>query len=194
MLQLAKNIRLIRKLSKVTQPVFAEKFDVTKAMIVSYELGKSKPDNLFISRLSKYSDVPEADLYDTKLDEDKININKLLKLFHDETVSRGTIGPIKQTVEQDSIFRDMYIQSLRDQIKANGEQIDFLRRNFEISLNSLSQAAHGTAVHLKTLTWFQANIHAGGDEAKTAEVLAKLNSKAAEFAAVGSETGIPSGS
>jgi DNA-binding transcriptional regulator YiaG len=194
MLQLAKNIRTIRKLSGITQPAFGKFFDCTKDMIINYELARAKPDDIFVSRLSKYTGIPEEDLMDTNLTEDNINVQKLYKVFRGETVSRGTRVPASEKTESDPNFRDMYIQALKDQIKDKSEQIEFLRKNFEISLNSLSQAAHVTVVGLRTLTWFQANVQAGGDEAKTAEVLAKLNSKAGEFAAVGSETGIPSGS
>lgn len=69
MFHLAQNIRLVRLVSGKTQTEFGRQFQASKAMIVSYEKGKANPDELFISRLSKYSGVSEKDLLNKQLHE-----------------------------------------------------------------------------------------------------------------------------
>lgn len=80
--QLANNIRLIRELSGKTQTVFGNRFHATKDMIISYEKGRAKPNNLFLTRLSEASGIPEADLLDTPLKESDIKVEILEKVFH----------------------------------------------------------------------------------------------------------------
>lgn len=80
MLHLPHNLRLIRLLSRKTQPDFGEMFDATKAMIISYEKGKANPDGLFLSRVSQYSGVSENDLKHKKLKEEDIKIKKVEKV------------------------------------------------------------------------------------------------------------------
>lgn len=167
----------------MTQPDFAKVFDVTKAMIVSYERAKSKPDDVFLTRLSKYTDIPKEDLLDTDIQEENINIDKLSKLFHRETVPRGTSQNFNNSYSDNKNYRDLYIESLR-------EQVEFFRRNFEFSLKSIALATHSTNAQVKTLTWYQAYTQSGGDPKKTAQVLDTLNSKMAEYSAVGDEMGI----
>lgn len=180
MLQLAANIKLIRKLAGVNQEDFGAKFDATRAMITSYESAKAQPDDLFLTRLSKYSGVSKEDLLDKPLIEENINVEKLENVFHGETVSRGTS---KRTGKSDH-YKDLYIQSLIDQTKILLEQNDFLRRNFEISLNSIAVGQHAASAQLKTLMWFQAHIQAGGDQRKTEKVMDTLSSKLAEYSSV----------
>lgn len=84
MMHLSKNIRLIRKLSKHSQTMFGELFGVTKAMIVSYESGKAKPDELFVRKLAKLASVSENQLKNEDLSDyfsegeklEKLNIKK----------------------------------------------------------------------------------------------------------------------
>jgi len=87
MLHLQQNIRLIRLLSEKTQPEFGKKFKATKAMIISYEKGKANPDELFISRLAKYSGVSVKDLKNKALTESDI----ILKEEKGEKVSHETM-------------------------------------------------------------------------------------------------------
>lgn len=196
MLQLASNIKLIRKLARVTQDEFGEKFNATRAMIASYEAAKASPDELFISRLSKYTGIQEADLLDTKLTEENINVENIEKVFHGtHSLNAGKNQPdirVPEKKEPESL-QELYTRSLQDQISILKEQNNFLRRNFEVSLNSIALATHATNAQLKTLTWFQANIQSGGDPKKTAKVMDTLNSKMAEYTAVGGEADILSG-
>ena len=76
MLHLPQNLRLIRLLSGKTQTEFGEKFDATKAMIISYEKGKANPDELFVTRVAKYGGVPVSDLMLKILSEDNITIKE----------------------------------------------------------------------------------------------------------------------
>jgi len=188
LLQLAANIKLIRQLSGLTQEDFGVKFNASRAMITSYESAKAAPDDLFLTRLSKYSGVPKEDLLDKALIEENIDVDKLENVFHGETVLRGTRN--KGSGPKTDNYRDLYIESLKDQIKLATEQNEFLRRNFEFSLKSIALATHSTNAQVKTLTWFQAYTQAGGDPKKTAKVMDTLNNKMAEYSAVGDEMGI----
>jgi phage repressor protein C with HTH and peptisase S24 domain len=76
MLHLRQNLRLIRLLSGKTQTEFGSPFNATKAMVVSYEKGKANPDNLFISRVSKYAGVTIDDLMNKQLSEEDIHIKE----------------------------------------------------------------------------------------------------------------------
>jgi transcriptional regulator with XRE-family HTH domain len=80
MLQLSPNLKLIRLLSGKTQTEFGEMFDATKAMVISYEKGKANPDDLFLSRVSKYAGLSVADLKNKALTEDDIKIKEVEKV------------------------------------------------------------------------------------------------------------------
>lgn len=77
MLHLPNNIKLIRKLSKLTQTQFGDRFELSEAQVKSYENGRAKPDAfLFLPRLSKYAGVSQEDLTSKKLTEKDISIAK----------------------------------------------------------------------------------------------------------------------
>jgi phage repressor protein C with HTH and peptisase S24 domain len=84
MLHLTSNLRLIRLLSGKTQTEFGEMFQATKAMVISYEKGKAVPDELYLTRVSKYAGVTVDQLKLKKLTEENIKVEK------EEKVSRGT--------------------------------------------------------------------------------------------------------
>lgn len=91
------------------------------------------------------------------------------------------------------VYLKEYIQSLIDHKRILEEQNQFLRRNFELSLNSISTTQHALLVQLKTLAWYQADTLAGGDENKLNEELQRLGNKAAELAGVTEKTDSPTG-
>jgi transcriptional regulator with XRE-family HTH domain len=80
MLHFPSNLRLIRLLSGQTQTEFGALFDATKAMIISYEKGKAMPDELFMSRLCKYTGAPKEDLLQKRLSEEDLQLGKVEKL------------------------------------------------------------------------------------------------------------------
>lgn len=72
MLHISQNIRLVRLLKEKTQVEFGELLKVSTAMIKSYESGKAKPDELFLSRLSRLTGVLESDLMNRQLKEEDL--------------------------------------------------------------------------------------------------------------------------
>lgn len=90
MLPISSNIKLIRELSGKTQAEFGQKFDASKAMIISYEKGKAQPSFLFVDRLAKHAGVQAIRLMKETLKEDDIDKDKLEKLFKVENVYSGT--------------------------------------------------------------------------------------------------------
>jgi len=79
MLHLHENIKLIRLLSGKTQPEFGKMFDATKSMIISYEQGRAKPNELFTKRISEYAGVTIQDLINKKLNEKDIYLHLIQK-------------------------------------------------------------------------------------------------------------------
>ncbi len=90
MLHISGNIKLIRELSGKTQAEFGQKFDATKAMIISYEKGKAQPSFLFIDRLAKHTGLQATQIMKQALKEEDVDKEKLEKLFNVEKVSRET--------------------------------------------------------------------------------------------------------
>ncbi len=82
-----------------------------------------------------------------------------------------------------------FIESLQEQKRILEVQNDFLRRNFETSLNSIVVHQHAANSQLKALGWYQAFVANGGDEKKAETALAKMNNKAAWYAGVGEQAG-----
>lgn len=76
MLHLRHNIKLIRSISGLTQYEFGKLFDATKAMIKSYESGKANPDELFITRLSRFAKASKEDLQRILLTEDDVTVER----------------------------------------------------------------------------------------------------------------------
>jgi transcriptional regulator with XRE-family HTH domain len=93
MMHLYENIKLIRLISDKTQPEFGKLFGATKAMIVSYEKGKAKPDELFIKRLAKYAGVTIHQLKHELLSEENIKVEKDEKVDNGEKKSKGAASP-----------------------------------------------------------------------------------------------------
>lgn len=91
-------------------------------------------------------------------------------------------------------YLDLYIQSILEQKRILEEQNQFLRRNFEFSLNSIAKGQDAALLQLKTLAWFQADTRAGGDQKKVAEQLERMGNKAIELAGISGKKDIPSGS
>lgn len=113
MFHLAQNIKLIRQLSGKTQTEFGQKLEATKAMIVSYEIGKAQPSSLFLSRLSKYAGVSVKEIESKILKEDDIDKTQLEKVFKVENVNRGTSA--SQILSDSGNGEENYLQKRRAQ-------------------------------------------------------------------------------
>lgn len=85
MLHLSRNMKIIRLASNMSQSDFGKVFGVTKAMIISYESGRAKPDILFLDRLKNKTGLSENQLMNQLLMETDFK-----KVEKEENVSRGT--------------------------------------------------------------------------------------------------------
>jgi transcriptional regulator with XRE-family HTH domain len=102
MLHLPQNVRLARLVSGKTQSDFGAMFGASKAMIISYEKGKANPDELFISRLSRYTGISENDLKKKVLKEDDFTsikkVEKVEKEHKEQSTQAYEAPPIWQIV------------------------------------------------------------------------------------------------
>lgn len=180
MLQLATNIRLIRQLSGQSQQAFGRKFGVTKAMIVSYEGGKAKPNNLFIQRLAKAAGLPEADLLDSELREAAVN-KQVLKAF-----LKGEKLEVQQTpILNDSQphygtlpdYREKYIQSLERENSRLRADLEAIREKVLISLKGLSESERLILAMLKASLQLDVEREAKGDRKKLKDLQYKVSSQ-----------------
>lgn len=87
-------------------------------------------------------------------------------------------------VEDGDGYLAPYIDSLKEQKRILEVQNDFLRRNFETSLNSIAEGQLVANSQLKALGWYNAVVATGGDEKKAQEELVRINNKAAFYAGV----------
>lgn len=83
----------------------------------------------------------------------------------------------------------MYIESLKEQKRILEVQNDFLRRNFEVSLNSIAEGQHASFAQLRALGWYQAVLANDGDEKKAEAAIAAMSNKAAWFAGITVQAG-----
>ncbi|NBW09811.1 MAG: XRE family transcriptional regulator [Caulobacteraceae bacterium] len=67
---LGQNIRFIRKQLKLSQAKFAQYFDVTRAMIGYYEVGKANPSIEFLLKLEEISGYSFKEICTKNLQED----------------------------------------------------------------------------------------------------------------------------
>jgi transcriptional regulator with XRE-family HTH domain len=132
-MHLSKNIKLIRSVLRKTQKEFGEELDASKAMIVSYEKGKAKPDELFISRLCKMGGVKEDDLRNKALVEDDLKIKKVNKV---EKIGGSYFlqnPPLKDLAEEIAMIHVLVIEVAKLKAKLTGVEeavvIDELHQN-----------------------------------------------------------------
>ena len=82
---------------------------------------------------------------------------------------------------------------LEDTKRILEDQNQFLRRNFEVSLNSIAKSQDAVLLQLKTVAWFQADTRAEGDQRKVDEQLARMGNKANELAGISEKKDTPTG-
>lgn len=141
MTHLSRNIKLIRSVLRKTQHEFGEQLDASKAMIVSYEKGKAKPDELFISRLCKIGGVKEDDLRNKTLVEDDLKLKKVNKV---EKIGGSYFlqnPPSKDLAEEIAMIHVLVIEFAKLKAKFTGAEeavvIDELHQNARIALRQL---------------------------------------------------------
>lgn len=92
MLHLSNNIKIIRKLSGLTQDEFRKKFTGTSlAMQKSYELGKARPDVLYMQELADISGIPVDQIMKGRIT--KLGVDKVENVAEEEAV--GFIPPAR---------------------------------------------------------------------------------------------------
>lgn len=72
-------------------------------------------------------------------------------------------------------------------IQALEEQNAFLRRNFEISLNSIAEGQQQAGNQIKALSWFSALVANAGDEKKAEMAMQEIGNKIASYEGIAGE-------
>lgn len=148
------NIKEMRTKLNLTQGELSLKTGIPRDRIAKWEQGKGSPKA-----------------------EDYVLLQNLM----------GEELPTKETpvqTEDQGEYRTLYIQSLLEQKRILEEQNLFLRRNFEISLNSIVKGQDAVLLQLKTISWFQVDTRAGGDQKKAAVLMERMGKKANELAGI----------
>ena len=166
MLHLAKNLKLIRMVAGDTQPSFGTRFNASRAMIVSYELGKAIPSDLFLTRVAQFAGVSENDLKNKELKESDIRVDIGENVFPVKT--EGKAGPEKKDWQAE------YLELLRLENDRKQKLLEMLQPNL-IDVQTRSQAIHG---HVVTLLQLEAERLAGKDPQKQAAMRDELSKRA----------------
>lgn len=146
----------------------ARELGVSSQLYGMYEMGKREPGASFF--------VAWKRVFGEDLTE---NIETI--------VPRGQV-PLSNRNYQPSPESDYlpeYLESLKEQKRILEEQNQFLRRNFEVSLNSIAEVQQASLVHIKALAWYSASVQVGENETRTVKELTKINSKVSEYLAAG---------
>jgi transcriptional regulator with XRE-family HTH domain len=142
MLHLSENIKLIRLLSGKTQPEFGKMFDSTKAMIISYEQDRARPNSLFKKRISEYAGISIADLDNKKLRESDIHI-----AGKEEKVQYGTL---RERNKDKTIHYTGGTELLADMRK----DIIWLESTVKVLIHTLSEICSQNNLTDKSITGF----------------------------------------
>lgn len=135
---------------------------------------------------SQYAKIEKGDLPITKKILDKVVD---FSGRREDFILYGTIVPHEnsapdtntQTVTLKSDYHTLYLDSLLEQKRILEEQNQFLRRNFEVSLNSIAEAQQIEIAHLKALSWYSAHVRAGENDQQTTKELMKINMRVGEI-------------
>ena len=98
-------------------------------------------------------------------------------------VPRELVPPLNREPppSPESGYLPEYLESLKEQKRILEEQNQFLRRNFEVSLNSIAEVQQVEIAHLKALAWYSASVQAGENDQKTNKELVKINTRIGEY-------------
>lgn len=162
---LGPNIKLIRKAAGDTQETFAARFKATKAMIVSYEIKKSRPDDYLLNKIAKFAGVSVKALETRLLDESE------LKLDLGEMVFPAAKG--QGNASSDPI-KDELIKSLRS-------QIELLNDVIKTSLDKIANGQISIQANLFAHTLRSAERFAKGKEQATEEEMDKIDMYASRY-------------
>jgi transcriptional regulator with XRE-family HTH domain len=167
MLQIfGENVKLIRLVCGETQPVFGSRFNATKAMIVSYERGVARPNDLFINRLAQFAGVSVKKLMEVRLTE------KDLKLDIGDMVY-----PAKEDKDKSSsndYVKDELIRSLKSQVELLSEML-------KSNLEKLSNGQLSIQANLFAHTLRSAERYSKGKEAETEQEMDKIDMYASRY-------------
>lgn len=189
---------------KMSQSAFAHEFDTTTGKLYTYETGRTPPQRILLEKLAEREGITVEAIERIKLSMRILNewphgkekIEEYIKKIEKEQLAEEELEDmtVKEDVQpftrnksnQDSIL-NLYIDSLQEQKRILEVQNDFLRRNFEISLNSIAEGQQASFAQLRAMGWYQALVANGGDEKKAEAAMAAMSSKAAWFGGIASQ-------
>lgn len=143
-----------------------------------------------VPKFSQISGIPKDRIYKWRqqgTNPKASDVKKITEWLNGEEVDKNP--NLDEIFKREGRFASLYIESLQEQKRILEVQNDFLRRNFETSLNSIAETQHAAHSQLKALSWYQALVSTGGDETKAEEALVRMNNKAAWYAGVGESAG-----
>jgi transcriptional regulator with XRE-family HTH domain len=119
-------------------------------------------------------------------------IDRFYEVFK-ESLKKGPVSSNgnRETPDNDVVKENKspgYVPA-EDLIEVLKEQNEFLRRNFETSLNAIKEGQDQVGVQLKSLSWFSILQAAGGDQQKAEKMLLELNNRIAAYEGEGGEGG-----
>lgn len=144
----------------------ASELGISEKTVENYMNGKREPKPARLIRLAELLDFKLSDLSDRP--EKRENV--------EQNVPRATLRTSPGYIPATEVI---------DILK---EQNEFLRRNFEISLNSIAEGQQQAGVQLKALTWYSALVANSGDPKQAEKAMQEINNKMAWYAGVGGES------
>lgn len=198
---LAHNIKLIRNLTGTTQPEFGALFGATKAMIVSYESGKAKPDDLMLVRLAERLGLTKSEIEKKELTEKDIKAEKVELL--ETAIMQARKKPKNKAIMTEGSTEIIYLESLvkgfqesindkeriieekearlrelqehkQDWKDQNKELMNLMKAQLNTLAGSVSLAHKEILTEIKASMRWEARRLAGGDKKKEKEILAEL--------------------
>jgi hypothetical protein len=149
-----------------------------------------KKKKISVPKFSDEADIPKDRIYKWKQQgtspkaEDVIKVNKWLKKngVDINPQDENLLNEPEINYPRKNEFLPLYIDSLKEQKKILEVQNDFLRRNFETSLNTIAENQYAANSQLRALSWYNALVASGGNEKKAEAEVVKMNNKAAWYA------------
>lgn len=176
MLHLARNLKLIRKLSGLTQPSFGNKFDATKSMVISYEQARAEPDELYIERVAKFASISEDDLKNKRLTvEELTKVPKVQKVYAEATGQPLSAARVKidlqDYIELLAAQKEKAEKEKEEYLALIGNQINLIRE----VLAPIGNTSIAILNYQKAWVDFFSEVHAKGDKKEEERLIRRMN-------------------
>ncbi|HTE27072.1 helix-turn-helix domain-containing protein [Flavitalea sp.] len=181
MTQLAKNLKLLRKLTGDSQEGFGEMFSVSKAMIASYEGGKARPSYFFLRFVGDYFYLTPEEIEKKELTPEIVDYRPNGEIKKKKSkVSRTNTGE-KDRDDAYFSYRIEYIESLKDNnLNLKAHNI-FLEKTITDYISTMIDTQRNLLAQTKTLLQWEAEKASDGNRDKKRQVLQQLNNTVSDL-------------